>query len=169
MVYPTLERDRRGVARISTGCDAMKIGWMIRRDLPQVYALEEFRHQWDAWTEEKFLSYLRNKNTIGMVAEEDGKIVGFIVYELFKSKLEIIKLEAAAGKEQEVYRALIGKMKAKLSMDSRRILDFVVLETELSFLKYLKDEEKFVAKRVLRQFFETIERDGYLMRYSVTE
>src|ERR1700735_1319008 len=65
------------------------IRWMIRRDMPEVLqtAQESFEY---SWTEEDFLRCLRQRNCIGMVAEQGERVVGFMIYELHKAKLHIL-------------------------------------------------------------------------------
>src|SRR5213078_3611073 len=65
------------------------IRWMIRRDMPEVLQAEQESFEY-AWTEEDFLKCLRQRNCIGMVAEHTEKVVGFMIYELHKSKLHIL-------------------------------------------------------------------------------
>ena len=65
------------------------IRWMIRRDMPEVLHTEQESFEY-AWTEEDFLKCLRQRNCIGMVAEHGEKVVGFMIYELHKSKLHVL-------------------------------------------------------------------------------
>ena len=65
------------------------IRWMIRRDMPEVLQTEQESFEY-AWTEEDFLRCLRQRNCIGMVAEQGEKVVGFMIYELHKAKLHIL-------------------------------------------------------------------------------
>jgi ribosomal protein S18 acetylase RimI-like enzyme len=60
------------------------IRWMIRRDFPEVLAIETESFRFP-WLEEDFIRCLRQRNCIGMVAEHDERVVGFMVYELDKS------------------------------------------------------------------------------------
>ena len=57
------------------------IRWMIRRDMPEVLQAEQQSFEY-AWTEDDFLRCLRQRNCIGMVAEHQDRIVGFMIYEL---------------------------------------------------------------------------------------
>src|SRR5690348_3144654 len=61
------------------------IRWMIRRDMPEVLQTEQHSFEFP-WTEEDFLRCLRQRNCIGMVAEQGEKVVGFMIYELHKAK-----------------------------------------------------------------------------------
>ena len=67
------------------------IRWMIRRDMPEVLQIEQESFDY-SWTEEDFLRCLRQRNCIGMVAEQGEKVVGFMIYELHKNKLHISEL-----------------------------------------------------------------------------
>ena len=63
------------------------IRWMIRRDMPEVLAIELPKALTSCWCEEEFLRVLRQRNCIGMVAEVGEQVVGFMIYELHKNKL----------------------------------------------------------------------------------
>src|SRR5438132_482883 len=65
------------------------IRWMIRRDMPEVLQTEQESFEY-SWTEEDFLRCLRQRNCIGMVAEQGERVVGFMIYELHKAKLHIL-------------------------------------------------------------------------------
>src|SRR5262252_9584455 len=68
---------------------AVQIRWMIRRDMPEVLRIENDSFEFN-WTEEDFLACLRQRNCIGMVAEHEGQVVGFMIYELHKTRLHIL-------------------------------------------------------------------------------
>ena len=80
-------------------CDPQKIRvhirWMIRRDLPKVLAIEEDSFEFP-WGEEDFIRHLRQRDCIGMVAEHDERIVGFMVYALHKRQLRLRNLAVAS-------------------------------------------------------------------------
>ena len=52
------------------------IRWMIRRDMPEVLAIEHASFEFP-WCEEEFLRVLRQRNCIGMVAEYGERVVGY--------------------------------------------------------------------------------------------
>ena len=72
------------------------IRWMIRRDMPEVLQTEQHSFEFP-WTEEDFLRCLRQRNCIGMVAEQGEKVVGFMIYELHKNKLHILNFAVHPG------------------------------------------------------------------------
>ncbi len=91
------------------------IRWMIRRDMPEVLAIEHASFEFP-WCEEEFLRVLRQRNCIGMVAEHGERVVGFMIYELHKSKLQILELRrvprvsVARGVGRQMVAKLVGKL-----------------------------------------------------------
>ncbi len=61
------------------------VRWMIRRDMSDVLAIESESFEFP-WSEEEFVRCLRQRNCIGMVAELDDRIVGYMIYELHKNR-----------------------------------------------------------------------------------
>ena len=62
---------------------------MIRRDMPEVMRTERASFEY-SWTEDDFLRCLRQRNCIGMVAERGDSIIGFMIYELHKTRLHVL-------------------------------------------------------------------------------
>src|SRR5215510_10144334 len=72
------------------------IRWMIRRDMPEVLAIEKHCFEFP-WQDEDFIRCLRQRNCIGMVAEAGERVVGFMIYELHKSRLHILNFAVHEG------------------------------------------------------------------------
>src|SRR5215213_10091464 len=90
------------------------IRWMIRRDMPEVLQTEQESFDY-SWTEEDFLRCLRQRNCIGMVAEQGERVVGFMIYELHKQKLHILNFAVHPqcrrhGVGAQMVTKLIGKL-----------------------------------------------------------
>ena len=140
------------------------IRWMIRRDMPAVLDIEADSFEFP-WLEEDFVRCLRQRNCIGMVAEQDEQIVGFMVYELNKTRLHILNFAVAPE-----YRRLgagsqmIGKLIGKLSAQRRSRIILEVRETNLPAQLFFR-ENGFRAVSVLRNFYEDTPEDAYLMQY----
>src|SRR5712691_8745322 len=95
------------------------IRWMIRRGMPEVLQTEQESFEY-SWTEEDFLRCLRQRNCIGMVAEQGEKVVGFMIYELHKSKLHILNFAVCpACRRAGVGHQMIAKLISKLSSHRR--------------------------------------------------
>ncbi len=71
------------------------IRWMIRRDMAEVLEIESEGFEFP-WREEDFIRCLRQRNCIGMVAEHAERVVGFMIYELHKTRLHLLNF--AVGK-----------------------------------------------------------------------
>ena len=140
------------------------IRWMIRRDMPEVLAIENESFEFP-WCEEDFLRCLRQRNCIGMVAEHDERVVGFMIYELHKSRLHILNFavardSAAAPPALRWCRKLIGK----LSGQRRNRILLEVRETNLAAQLFFRSVG-FRAVSVLRDFYEDTPEDAYLMQF----
>ena len=91
------------------------IRWMIRRDMPEVLAIEHASFEFP-WCEEEFLRVLRQRNCIGMVAEYGERVVGFMIYELHKTKLQVLNFAVSPEfRRQGVGRQMVAKLVGKLS------------------------------------------------------
>src|SRR5215472_4153833 len=107
------------------------IRWMIRRDMPEVLQTEQESFEY-AWSEEDFLHCLRQHNCIGMVAEQGEKVVGFMIYELHKSKLHILNFAVHPSvRHCGVGTQMVAKLISKLSSHRRTRITFEVRESNL--------------------------------------
>jgi [ribosomal protein S18]-alanine N-acetyltransferase len=142
----------------------IQIRWLIRRDMHDVLTIERasFDHP---WTEEDFLCCLRQRNCIGMVAEMDDQVVGFMIYELHKNKLHILNFAVhPSWRRASVGTQMVGKLISKLSSHRRTRITLEVRETNLTAQLFFRKQE-FRAVRVLRAFYEDSGEDAFLMEY----
>ena len=140
------------------------IRWMIRRDMPAVLAIEEASFEFP-WSEEEFIRCLRQRNCIGMVAERDDEVVGFMIYELHKNRLHILNFAVAPeNRRQGVGKAMVGKLLSKLSHERRNRIMLEVRETNLEAQLFFK-QIGFRAVSVLRDFYDDSDEDAYLMQF----
>lgn len=140
------------------------IRWMIRRDMPEVLNIEQNCFNY-AWTEEDFLRCLRQRNCIGMVAEQGEKVVGFMIYELHKAKLHILNFAVdCEWNRQSIGAQMVSKLISKLSSHRRTRITLEVRESNLAAQLFFA-KQGFLANRVLRSFYEDSGEDAYLMEY----
>ncbi|QDV44352.1 ribosomal-protein-alanine N-acetyltransferase [Stieleria neptunia] len=140
------------------------IRWMIRRDMPSVLAIEQNCFEF-AWTEEDFIRCLRQRNCIGMVAEKDDEIVGFMIYELHKNRLHILNFAVHPDQRRHgVGNSMCSKLFGKLSHERRNRIMLEVRETNLDAQLFFKNLG-FRAISVLRDFYDDTVEDAYLMQY----
>lgn len=108
------------------------IRWMIRRDMPDVLAIEQASFAMP-WSDDDFVRSLRQRNCIGMVAERDERIVGYMLYFLHRSRLELVNLAVHPDHRRTgVGRAMLEKLFSKMDRQRRtnlvaRVADFNTL------------------------------------------
>ena len=144
------------------------IRWMIRRDMPEVLQTEQESFEF-AWTEEDFLRCLRQRNCIGMVAEQGEKVVGFMIYELHKAKLHILNFAVhPSWRRLGVGAQMVAKLISKLSSHRRTRITLEVRETNLVAQLFFQ-KQGFKAVRVLRAYYEDSGEDAFLMQYKFAD
>lgn len=112
------------------------IRWMIRRDMPTVMAIDEHGLRWD---EETFIRHLRQRDTIGMVAEWNEQVVGQMIYELHKNRLQIVSFAVDPDyRRKKVGSQMIAKLRSKLSEQRRNRIVLEVPEESLGMQLFLK-------------------------------
>src|SRR5579863_6922124 len=154
--------------RTETEQTRVHIRWMIRRDMPEVLQTETQSFDF-AWTEEDFLRCLRQRNCIGMVAEHGEQVVGFMIYELHKTKLHVLNFAVhPTWRHHGVGAAMVGKLVSKLSSHRRTRIMLEVRETNLAAQLFFRKQE-FKAVRVLRAFYEDSGEDAFLMQYRLAD
>lgn len=147
---------------------SVHIRWMIRRDMPVVLGIEESSFEFP-WSEEEFIRCLRQRNCIGMVAEKDDQVVGFMIYELHKNRLHVLNFAVCPEfRRTKVGTTMIDKLVGKLSWDRRNRIVLEVRETNLEAQLFFRDKG-FRAVSVLRDFYSDTTEDAYLMQYRMTE
>ena len=143
---------------------SVQIRWMIRRDMPEVLKIENESFEFN-WTEEDFLACLRQRNCIGMVAEHDNRVVGFMIYALHKTRLHILNFAVAGGfRRLGVGAQMIEKLINKLSQQRRQEIVLEVRETNL-VAQLFYHNQGFRATGVLRSHYADSAEDAYVMQY----
>jgi [ribosomal protein S18]-alanine N-acetyltransferase len=141
------------------------IRWMIRRDMPEVLAIERESFEFP-WFEEDFVRCLRQRNCIGMVAEHGDRVVAFMIYELHKSRLHILNFAVANRmRMQGIGRQMAEKLMGKLSSQHRTTITLEVRETNLAAQLFFRSLG-FRATNVLRSYYEDSPEDAYVMQFN---
>ena len=140
------------------------VRWMIRRDMQEVLAIEAESFEFP-WSEEEFIRCLRQRNCIGMVAELNDQIVGYMIYELHKNRLHVLNFAVdTTGRRQGVGAKMISKLIGKLSPQRRSRILLEVRETNLAAQLFFR-AQGFRAVSVLRDFYDDTTEDAYVMQY----
>jgi ribosomal-protein-alanine N-acetyltransferase len=118
------------------------------------------------WSEDEFVRCLRQRNCIGMVAEQGDRVLGFMIYELHKTRLHILNFAVdQQRRRQGVGGQMVQKLVSKLSSQRRTRLSLEVRETNLAAQLFFR-KAGFRATAVLRSFYDDSPEDAYLMQYS---
>ena len=143
------------------------IRWMIRRDMPEVLEIERTSFEFP-WFEEDFIRCLRQRNCIGMVAEHAEHVIGFMIYELHKTRLHILNFAVHESfRRRGVGSQMSRKLTSKLSHERRSRILLEIRETNLPAQLFFR-QLGFRAVSVLRDFYEDTTEDAYLMQYRHT-
>jgi ribosomal-protein-alanine N-acetyltransferase len=116
-----------------------QIIWMVRRDMDAVLAIEaeSFEHP---WSERDFIDCLRRRLCIGMVARLGDRVVGFMIYELSKERIDVLNFAVAADcRRRGVGRRMVEHLAAKLSPQRRRWVTVSVGESNLAAQLFFRD------------------------------
>lgn len=139
------------------------IRWLIRRDMPEVFAIENEAFGLDAWREQEFIDTLRGRNCIGLVAEHSERIVGYMLYLLLPRGFEVINFAVHAEfRRRGVGRQMIEKLVGKMSQKRTRV-SAMVRESNLAALNFFK-ACGLRAVRLRPGYFSDCEDDAIEMR-----
>lgn len=142
------------------------IRWMIHRDTPAVLDIERRSFEFP-WSEDDLLRCLRQRNCIGMVADCEETVAGFMVYELQLTKLEILNFAVhPQWRRRGIGQAMVNKLKSKLSPLKRSQLWLMIRETNLAAQLFFA-RQGFRYESTLRDFYQNdpCEDDAYLFAY----
>jgi len=140
------------------------IRWLIRRDVDEVLAIEK-RSFMKPWTEEDFLTALKQRNVIGCVYDTDhSRVDGFVIYELHKTRLHILNFAVdPQSRRTGVGSAMVDRLKGKLSQQRRAELTAIVSERNIQAQLFFQ-KHGFIARGILPDHFDG-GIDGYEMIY----
>ena len=142
----------------------VQIRWMVRQDMAEVLETEAEGFEFP-WCEDDFIRCLRRANCIGMVAELDDRVVGFMICELHKTRLNLLNFAVAKScRRQGVGTQMLAELMARLSGQHRTRILLKVRETNLGAQLFFR-KLGFRAISVLRDSYKNTMEDGYLMQY----
>jgi ribosomal-protein-alanine N-acetyltransferase len=140
------------------------VRWMIRRDMPEVVAIEREAFEF-AWSDEDFTRCLRQRNCIGMVGEIADSVVSFMIYELQRTRLHVLNFAVLRSHRRlGVGSHMLRKLLGKLTPEHRNRVLLEVRETNLPAQLFFRDHG-FRAVSVLKDFYQDTTEDAYLMEY----
>ncbi len=140
------------------------IRWCLRRDMAEILDIEQ-RCYPDPWDEEGFLKHLRQRNCIGMVAEVENQIVGFMVYDMDPKEIHLLNFAVHPQFwRQGVGTKMFDKLRMKLSQQRRELIRLEVEEKNLK--AFFKSQPGCMATRVIRDHCDD-GQDAYVFVCSI--
>jgi ribosomal-protein-alanine N-acetyltransferase len=134
--------------------------------MPDVLAIERDSSP-DPWTEEEFIRNLRRSSCIGMVAEYNDLIAGFMIYDLLKSHIHIKSLAVESEfRRFGVGTVLIDKLISKLAYQQRSRIVMEVRESNLPAQLFMR-AMNFKANNVMKSFYEDTNEEAYQFVYKL--
>jgi ribosomal-protein-alanine N-acetyltransferase len=100
-----------------------------------------------------------------MVAEHNHRIVGFMIYELHKAKLNILNFAVLAElRRMGVGAQMIMRLVDKLSQQGRNEILLDLRESNLDGQLFFR-AQGFRAVRIVRAHYDDTEEDAYIMQF----
>jgi [ribosomal protein S18]-alanine N-acetyltransferase len=139
---------------------------MIRSDMPWLLQIEDESFEFP-WSESDFLACLRQRNCVGMVAQSGNKILGFMIYDLYQDRMQLLSLAIPRlYRRHSIGSQLIAKLIEKLSQQRRTTITTEVRETNLPAQLFFKSMG-FRATGVLRNYYEDTAEDAIAFAYEL--
>lgn len=143
----------------------VKCSWLTRGDIPAVIDIEEECFEFP-WRMDELVNMLRHRSIIGMVAEVNAEVVGFMVYELHPYHLHLLNFAV----RPDLWRKGIGtqmmqKLTHELGCTKRQKIITEVRDANLRAHLFLK-ACGFWATDVLHDFYDESTEDAYVFEYT---
>jgi ribosomal-protein-alanine N-acetyltransferase len=143
---------------------SVHIRWIIRTDMPEVLDIE--RHTFEfPWSEDEFVRVLRELNCIGIVAEENDRVIGYMIYEIHKTRFHVLNFAVAPlHRRMGIGRAMLTKLIGRLSPDRRKRIVLECRESNTAAQLFFRSQG-FKAVSILRGFYDDTVEDAYVFQY----
>lgn len=138
------------------------VRWMCKADMEAVLDAESLCR--DPWSKEDILGTIRQRTCIGLVVEMGNKVTGYMLYELHRKHLAILRLVVHERSRREgCGLALVQHLVRNMPQHRRTFLDARVPEDALDVQLFLK-QLGWRAVRVVRDT-KYNDPDQYLFLY----
>ena len=146
---------------------SVHIRWMNNKDIPKVLAIEEKNFEFPL-SEKEIRDYFHqtNHNFIGMVAEFQNIIVGFMIYELDRTRIDILDFAVHLDFcRRGVGRQMTDYLIKKLHPQKRTKIFAEIRESNLTAQLFFR-KMGFLAICIVHNPYEVCpDEDTYLMQY----
>lgn len=138
--------------------------WAIKRDLPDILRIENECYE-QPWSEEDFIRCLRQRNCICLAAEVADCVVGFVVYELQRSSLNVLNFAVRPDCQRRGIGSAIAKKLVSKLTERRNRITLHVRESNLAAQLFFRSQG-FVAIGIERDYYDTHwAEDAYRFQY----
>lgn len=139
--------------------------WLIRRDMPEVLGIEALCFEFPD-NEEDFIRVLRTRNSIGKVAEVRDRVVAFVIYENFKTHVNVLNLAVVPRCQRHgLGTQIIDDLKSRLTPFRRKRICVTIRERNVDGQLFFK-AAGFRCVQVVHDFYEHVDDDALMMEYS---
>ncbi|MDO4574197.1 MAG: ribosomal protein S18-alanine N-acetyltransferase [Planctomycetia bacterium] len=138
--------------------------WMKGDDLNRVYEIEQQTAS-RPWLPLEFARILNHPHCVGMVAEHEGEIVGFIIYELTRQAFRLWNIAVLPEfQRQGVGSQMLARVACRLDGSCRHGIRLEVQESNLAAQLFFRSLG-FRAVSIQRSPSNDQEEDVYVMQY----
>ena len=142
----------------------VSVRWWTNRDSPQVLDIQRLSGVTNH-PKNYFIELLGERTVVGCVAEKGDRVLGYMIYEVFKNRLEVIHFEVHPEfRRQKVGFQMFGNLMEKCQKQDRRFITCVVPEYNMSMCLFLR-KMGAVCRQVRRNCFENSNESGYYFEY----
>jgi len=141
----------------------LKIRWMVKSDFYDVVHIDSLSYSF-FWDYKKIFSIMTKNNSLGLVAEKNGIIIAYLIYEskmksFSCSRLAVHPDHRRKGIGSDILNSIIFRMKK----NKINKIDFLINEYNLEAQLFLKYNE-FKAIDIIKNKYSDVKEDAYLMR-----
>jgi ribosomal protein S18 acetylase RimI-like enzyme len=139
------------------------IRWGLKKDRDAIIEIEKDVFDYP-WSRKDYDETLKSRDCIDLVVELDGKIVGYIVYSLSPTYINVLNFAVARSQWRTgIGTAILNKMKGKLNQ-KRNLLRFEVTDANLGGHLFLK-KNGFIVTEIFPGAYDVNDDDMYIFEY----
>ena len=129
--------------------DSLTIRWLLQMDMPDVVRMDRLLFGLDSWVEDDFTVLLKSHLCVGLVATSHDYVVGYIIYEWSKNRVDLLRLCVLPEvQRQTIGTQMIACLKHKLVASQKcKHLVADVPDDQLAMQLFLK-EQGFIASSI---------------------
>ena len=152
----------------------VKIRWMRRADIDDVVSIEEACDFDYPWSRQEFVTCLRRRGCINVVAERNKETVGYLVYAVTEDldteekRLDVLNFAVAPKKQRRsIGTQMADKLKEKMHQNHAASIEFLIHAENLGAQLFLKSQGFRAVELVSDYTDETmeVEEEVYVMQY----